>query len=142
MQEKNIIKKEKKEYYSQNIGDKILIDVMDKTMLFKVPSGGIHKPVIWRTKNGNWGLNYRVYATNNIQNITSKKKRNCLAISVKWKNSKNALAPMRGYEEFVATIPNSSYGDFRKLYTEMPQAELPKVSRPFNKKKEVFFNKN
>jgi len=123
MQKKHNSHKEKKEFYSQSIIDTDLLEIIEKAILFSIPRGGVHKPTIWRTKNG-WGISYKIFATRNINKIGDKNKEK-MTVNLKWKANKSNLHPSNGYEEFITTIPSFIFNRFVDLYKKMPVPEFP-----------------
>lgn len=81
-------------------------EMIDKSVKFQMPKGGIHKPMIWRNKKGQWGILYRIYAIVPDTKISSIKATKYMVMQLKWTAKRGYLVPNKGYETLIAPIDN------------------------------------
>ena len=92
-----------------DINDEKLAKIIEQSVRFKLPDGGIHKPCVWYSHPKNWGVFYRVYAKIPAEQIKNKGWKSTI-IHLKWNFRNNMLMPNRGYEE-VEKIIDEDYTD-------------------------------
>jgi hypothetical protein len=84
------------------ITDLELLDALEKSIKFPLPTGGIHKPELWKTKDS-WGILYKVLCP--MPPAKLKQKTNSYdVIILKWAGRKDVLIPQKGFDPFVKTI--------------------------------------
>ena len=95
-----------------DINDEKLAKIIEQSVRFKLPDGGIHKPCVWYSHPKNWGVFYRVYAKIPAEQIKNKGWKSTI-IHLKWNFRNNMLMPNRGYEE-VEKIIDEDYTEALK----------------------------
>lgn len=95
-----------------DISDAKLAHIIEQSVRFKLPEGGVHKPCVWYSHPKNWGVFYRVYAKIPAEQIKNKGWRNTL-IHLKWNFRNGMLMPNKGYEE-VEKIIDEDYTETLK----------------------------
>ena len=95
-----------------DINDEKLAKIIEQSVRFKLPEGGIHKPCVWSSHPQNWGVFYRVYAKIPAEQIKNKGWKSTI-IHLKWNFRNNMLMPNRGYEE-VEKIIDEDYTEALK----------------------------
>lgn len=95
-----------------DINDEKLAKIIEQSVRFKLPEGGIHKPCVWYSHPKNWGVFYRVYAKIPAEQIKNKGWKSTI-IHLKWNFRNNMLMPNRGYEE-VEKIIDEDYTEVLK----------------------------
>lgn len=96
-----------------NITDETLGGIIENSIRFKLPEGGVHSPSIWATKDA-WGVYYKVYAAVPINKIANKGWKHTL-LCLKWTNRHGLLVPNKGYEDMEKIIDAKEAQTFKKL---------------------------
>lgn len=103
------------------ITEAILLSFIENAVKFQLPTEGIHKPEMWKTKDA-WGVTYKVLC--NVGTLKLKQKTSTYdVVTLKWAGRKDVLIPQKGYDPFVKTIDVGETALFRKKLADILNAK-------------------
>lgn len=91
-----------------------LCEYIESCIRFKVPSEGIHKPMLWKNRE-NWGLIYKVLPKVSMKKLAKSKSLKYIIMQLRWKFRRGNLVPETGYEELCKTIDMGETCQLREL---------------------------
>jgi hypothetical protein len=93
-------------------------EYIESCIRFKIPSTGIHKPLVWKTRE-NWGAIYKVLAKVPLTKLAKNKSTKYLVCQVRWRFKRGNLVPENGYEDFAKTMDMSETNRLRDILLNM-----------------------
>lgn len=94
-----------------------LCDYLESCVRFKIPEGGVHKPMIWRNRE-NWGVIYKVLPKVTPKKMMKTKSLKYLAVQIRWKYRRGNLVPEAGYEDLAKSLDMNETSQLKEILAE------------------------
>lgn len=94
-----------------------LCDYLESCIRFKIPEGGIHKPMLWRNRE-NWGVIYKVLPKVTAKKMSKTKSLKYLALQIRWKYRRGNLVPEMGFEDLAKSLDISETSQLKEILAE------------------------
>lgn len=107
----------------KDIMSRPLCDYLESCIRFKVPEGGIHKPMLWRNRE-NWGVIYKVLPKVTAKKMLKTKSLKYLALQIRWKYRRGNLMPEAGFEDLAKSLDMNETTQLKEILAE----EITKVN--------------
>lgn len=91
-----------------------LCDYLESCIRFKVPEGGIHKPMLWKNRE-NWGVIYKVLPKVTAKKMLKSKSLKYLALQIRWRYRRGNLVPEPGFEDLARTVDMNETGQLKEI---------------------------